>query len=128
VPDRNAVLLSIGAAYAEALGANLVVAGFNREEAEVFPDNSAEFVKRFNAVLEFSTLGDVAVGSYTIGLDKTETVALGADIGAPLDLVYSCYDRPVRGLMCGVCRSCRRLKAALEANGLLGEHIKRFRQ
>ncbi len=126
VPNRNAVLVSIGAAFAEALGAGVVVAGFNSEEAELYPDNSAEFVKRTNAALELSTLSGVTVRSYTLALNKRETVALGLECGAPLDLIYSCYERPLQGLMCGACQSCRRLKSALEANGLLNEYSGRF--
>ena len=126
VPNRNAVFVSIGAAFAESLGAGLVIAGFNLEEARLYPDNSAEFLIRMNAALEISTLRDVEVRSYTLELDKRETVALGLENGAPLDLVYSCYEKPYRGLMCGTCQSCMRLKGAFEENGILPEHEGRF--
>jgi 7-cyano-7-deazaguanine synthase len=126
LPNRNSVLLSVGAAYAEALGAGVVVAGFNLEEARVFPDNSAEFVKRFNSVLELSTLTGVVVRGYTVNLDKKQVVALGIRVGAPLDLVYSCYGKSRDGRMCGVCQSCMRLKSALAGNGLLEAHRGRF--
>ena len=126
IPNRNAVLVGVAAAFAEALGADTVVAGFNSEEAELYPDNSAEFVRRTNAALELSTLARIRVRSYTQDMDKRGTVALGLENGAPLDLVYSCYQRPRGGLMCGACQSCLRLKAALEANGRLEEHLPRF--
>lgn len=126
VPNRNAVLVSVGAAFAESKGAGFVVAGFNLEEARLYPDNSAEFVARMNAALEVSTLTGVAVRSYTLELDKRETVALGIEKDAPLDLVYSCYEKPRDGLMCGACQSCLRLKAALGANGLFDKYAGRF--
>jgi 7-cyano-7-deazaguanine synthase len=126
VPNRNAVLVAVAAAFAESMGADTVVAGFNAEEAVLYPDNSAEFVGRANALLEVSTLSGVKVKSYTIDLDKAEIVALGVRNGAPLDLVYSCYKKSREGLMCGTCQSCVRLKASLEANGLLAEHAGRF--
>lgn len=126
IPNRNAVLVSVGAAFAESVDAGLVIAGFNAEEAELYPDNSGEFVKRTNAALQISTLSGVRVLSYTIALNKRETVALGLEKEAPLDLVYSCYERPREGLMCGVCQSCLRLKAALDANGVLDKHVGRF--
>jgi len=126
VPNRNAVLVAVGAAFAESLGAGVVVAGFNLEEAEIYPDNSEEFVRRTNAALEVSTLRRVTVKSYTLGLDKSGTVALGLERGAPLDIVYSCYARPQGGLMCGVCPSCARLKAALDAGGVLETYGGRF--
>lgn len=126
VPNRNAVLVAVGAAFAESLGADSVVAGFNLEEAEVYPDNSAEFVKRTNAALEISTLNGVVVKSYTLKLNKKETVALGLENGAPLETVYSCYEAPHEGLMCGVCQSCLRLKASFDANGVLERYARRF--
>jgi 7-cyano-7-deazaguanine synthase len=126
VPNRNAVLVAVGAAFAESLGAGVVVAGFNFEEAGLYPDNSEEFLKRTNAALELSTLSHVRAHSYTLRLNKRDTVALGLENGAPLDLVYSCYERPRDGLMCGICQSCMRLKASFQANGLLNEYAGRF--
>ena len=126
VPNRNAVFVNIGAAFAESLGAEMVVAGLNAEEAEEYPDNSARFLDLTNAALAVSTLSGVKVKSYTLELDKRETVALGLERGAPLDLIYSCYERPSGGRMCGVCPSCARLKAALEANGVAGRYENRF--
>ncbi|MGD9141985.1 MAG: 7-cyano-7-deazaguanine synthase QueC [bacterium] len=126
VPNRNAVLVAVGAAFAESLGAGEVVAGFNLEEAGLYPDNSAEFVRRINAALEISTLSGVAVKSYTLELNKKETVALGLENGAPLEVVYSCYEAPHEGRMCGVCQSCMRLKASFDANGVLDRYLGRF--
>jgi 7-cyano-7-deazaguanine synthase len=126
VPNRNCVLLAVGAAHAEAAGAGQVVAGFNLEEAEVFPDNSAEFVEAMNRVLGMSTLSGVKVVAYTQGMTKSETVRLAGEIDAPLDLIYSCYLPSSDQVMCGRCQSCVRLKDALEANGLLERYSKRF--
>jgi 7-cyano-7-deazaguanine synthase len=126
IPNRNCVFLAIGGAYAEALGAGGVVAGFNREEAEVFPDNSREFLDAMGAVLRLSTLSKVEAVCYTIGMTKGEIVKLGLAISAPLDLIYSCYRRSPRQEMCGLCQSCVRVKAALGANGLLETFSRRF--
>ena len=126
VPNRNCVLVAIGAAFAEAAGAGRLVAGFNREEAEVFPDNSAEFVEAMNRILGISTLSGVKVIAYTQGLTKAVTVRLATEIDAQLDLIYSCYKHSPQQLMCGLCQSCVRLKRALDANGLLGRYAKRF--
>jgi 7-cyano-7-deazaguanine synthase len=117
VPNRNGVFVNIGAALAEASGADAVVVGLNREEAEVFPDNSEAFMKSATAALKISTLCEVEVVSFTVGLSKREIVRLGIDSGAPLGLVYSCYRRSSDQRMCGSCQSCVRLKAALEGQG-----------
>ncbi|MEW6573021.1 MAG: 7-cyano-7-deazaguanine synthase QueC [Bacillota bacterium] len=113
VPNRNGIFINIAAAFAEHLGADAVVTGFNREEAATFPDNSAGFVTAATAALGYSTLNRVRVVSYTQHLDKTGIVRLGKRLGVPFELVWSCY----RGgsEICGRCESCRRFLRALAA-------------
>ena len=41
-PNRNGGFLNVAASFAEKLGAGSVVVGFNREEAETFPDNTRD--------------------------------------------------------------------------------------
>jgi 7-cyano-7-deazaguanine synthase len=106
VPNRNGVFLAVAAAWAEALHADEVVAGFNAEEAASFPDNSVEFVRAYNRSLRLSTRNGVEVRSYTARLRKPAIVRLGLKIGAPLDLIWCCYDGG--GRMCGRCESCFR--------------------
>ncbi len=113
VPNRNGVFVAAAAAHAEARGLDVIVCGFNREEAEEFPDNTREFLERTGAALALSTATGVRLHSDTIGLDKREIVRLGHDLGAPLSVVWSCYRSGER--MCGRCASCRRLRAALAA-------------
>ena len=125
IPNRNGVFVNIGAAFAEASGADAVVIGLNREEARVFPDNSEAFMKSAAGALEISTLSAVAVVCFTVALSKREIVRLGVDNGSPLDLVYSCYRASPDQRMCGICQSCMRLKTALEGQGqdLLSERF-----
>jgi len=111
VPNRNGVFLAIAAAWAEALGADQVVAGFNAEEAATFPDNSAEFIRAYTRSLRLSTKNAVKVKSYTARLRKPAIVALGLRIGAPMDLVWCCYEGGRR--MCGRCESCMRFLRAV---------------
>ena len=113
IPNRNGVFLSAAAAFAESYGCEYVVTGFNREEAEEFPDNSGEYVTRVNKALELSTRNGVRVVSFTQDLAKPDIVRLGVEIGAPLSVVWSCYDSAE--LMCGRCASCKRLKSAVTA-------------
>jgi len=113
IPNRNGLLLNAAAAFAENYRCDLVVTGFNREEGAEFPDNRAEYVEAVNRSFEYSTRNRVRVVSYTQDLDKTGILALGVELGAPLSLVWSCYDAGEK--MCGRCASCRRLKAALAA-------------
>jgi 7-cyano-7-deazaguanine synthase len=111
IPNRNGVFLNIAAAYAERYRCDTVVTGFNREEAEEFPDNSVEYVERVNRALELSTRNGVRVESFTIDLDKPAIIRLGLELKAPLSIIWSCYRSGER--MCGRCASCTRLRAAL---------------
>ncbi len=113
VPNRNGVLLNVAAAFAENLRCGFVATGFNREEADDFPDNRSEYVAAVNRGLEFSTRGGVRVVSFTQDLDKRGIIELGVELKAPLGLVWSCYDDGE--MMCGRCGSCRRLRGAIES-------------
>jgi len=79
-----------------------------------------------NEVLGISTLSGVKAVSFTIGMTKPEIVRFALEISAPLDLVYSCYRSSAEDRMCGSCQSCVRVKAALEANGVLERLKARF--
>ena len=81
VPARNAVFVAIAAAHAEASGAQHVVAGFNREEAATFPDNSAAFLAAGTGFLAHGTRNGVSVQSPTLAMDKTEIVAAARRLG-----------------------------------------------
>lgn len=115
VPNRNGVFANIAACFAESLGAELIITGFNAEEAATFPDNSPQFVEAVSRLLQLSTLNRVRVISYTQDLNKAQVVRLGMKIGAPLQYLYSCYlgQEP----MCGWCESCQRLKRAFRSTG-----------
>ncbi|HVY62513.1 MAG TPA: 7-cyano-7-deazaguanine synthase QueC [Planctomycetota bacterium] len=115
VPNRNGVFIAIAAAHAEAAGLRHVVVGFNREEGTTFPDNTPEFVACSNAALAFSTLAKVKVANPVGKLDKVEIVRKGREAGAPIALVWSCYEGGAE--QCGTCESCRRLFRALDAAG-----------
>lgn len=115
VPNRNGLFVNAAACLAEAWDAQIVVGGFNREEAAAFPDNGPEFVRAVNRSLQWSTLNGVRVISYVQGMTKREMVEAGSAVGAPLDAVYSCYAGGIAH--CGCCESCQRLKRAFRAAG-----------
>jgi len=116
VPNRNGVFVNIAAAFAEGMGAETIVAGFNTEEAATFPDNSAEYVEAANKALAWSTLRKPILLSYTQKLTKAEIVKLGRGIEAPIVNIWSCYEAGVD--LCWRCESCARLSRALKSAGL----------
>lgn len=114
VPNRNGVFIEIAAAFAESEGADSVLVGFNREEAQTFPDNSEAYRAAITASLAFSTANQVKVISPTVEMTKTEIVKEAARHAFPFGLLWSCYES--RAKMCGRCESCMRLKRALNEN------------
>ncbi len=112
VPARNAVFLSIGAAFCDHFNFDSVVVGFNKEEAATFPDNSSDFLARFNDALEYAVLGNVQVHAPLIQSDKSEIALLGLQIDAPLEWSWSCY--AADSTPCSVCESCVRRSRAFK--------------
>lgn len=113
VPNRNAVMIAVGAAWAESMDLDVLVVGFNAEEARTFPDNGEDFVARQNEALALSTTRGVRVVAPTGAMTKAEIVRTARDHDWPLELVWSCYedeDEP-----CGRCESCRRFDRAVDA-------------
>ncbi|MFO1077717.1 MAG: 7-cyano-7-deazaguanine synthase [Planctomycetota bacterium] len=106
VPARNAVFVSVAAAFAETLGADCVLAGFNREEAATFADNSAGFVAAATAMLGFGTRNRVRVVSPTQDLDKAGIVAAARRLDFTAADFWSCYEDGA--VPCGTCESCLR--------------------
>lgn len=116
VPARNTVFTSIGLSYAESIGAEIIIVGWNGEEGETFPDNSKEYLDEFNELISVGSPEKIRIEAPSINLNKEEIVNLGVEVGAPMELSYSCYkgeDEP-----CGVCESCMRRKRAFKKIGI----------
>jgi 7-cyano-7-deazaguanine synthase len=124
VPNRNGILLNIAAGYAEAFDADIVVPGFNIEEAQTFPDNSEAFLEAMTASLSFSTANKVKAQCFTTNLDKTGMVRVAHSLSLPFELLWSCYLDGEK--WCGTCESCLRFKRALINNDLLKTYQNKF--
>lgn len=114
VPNRNGIFLNIAAGYAESLGADFVVPGFNKEEAITFPDNSEDFMKKLDASFFYSTANHVKVKCYTVSLEKAEIVRRAIELKVPFDLLWPCYFDDEK--WCGECESCQRSLRAFQVN------------
>lgn len=123
VPARNVVFLSIAAALSENYKYDTIVTGFDAEEAATFPDNTLEFVERFNKMLEFGTLTKTSVFAPLIKMNKTDIVKRGLKIDAPLELSWSCYEGKEKP--CGICESCLRRIRAFETVGIKDPQIEK---
>ena len=112
VPGRNIVFTAISTSFAEAEEAEIIIVGWDLEEAATFPDNSKKFLDTFNLVLEIGTLDKIQIKAPLIDMNKNGIVKLGFKINSPLNLSYSCYMGEEEH--CGVCESCMRRKRAFK--------------
>ncbi len=117
VPARNLIMLSHAVGYAEANGYDTIVLGNNLEEAGAYPDNEEEFFERLNDLLP-NAVGEgenIMIEQPLGALMKHEIVRLGLELGAPLDLTWSCYKDGETH--CGDCGPCYMRQNAFKING-----------
>ena len=112
------MFLAVAAAIAEADGAGTLLTGFNREEAETFPDNSSEFLEAVNQALALGTRTAVRVESPTLAMDKVQIAAQARRLGHAPEDFWSCYDGGPQP--CGRCESCLRISRAWRDSGWTG--------
>jgi 7-cyano-7-deazaguanine synthase len=115
VPFRNAHFLSVAVSWAEVLGAAKIYIGAVEQDSSGYPDCRPAYYDAFNEVIHRGTKeGNIEIVAPLIAMHKHEIVRLGLELGAPLDLTWSCYSREDRA--CGVCDSCvLRLRAFQKA-------------
>ncbi len=116
VPARNMVFTSIAVSYAESIGAEKIIVGWDAEEAATFPDNSKEFLNTFNELIDVGSPENIKIEAPAIDLTKEEIVKLGVEVDAPMEISYSCYKGGNKH--CGVCESCMRRRRAFTQLGI----------
>jgi 7-cyano-7-deazaguanine synthase len=113
VPNRNMMLLSLAAAYAEAQGIDRVYYGAQAQDEYGYWDCTAEFLERINSVLALNRKTSVEVLAPFVANSKADNVRLGTKLGVDFAQTWTCY----RGLAnastplaqrrgCGTCPSC----------------------
>ena len=109
VPGRNIIFLSFAVSYAEAIGAGAVFIGAHTEDYSGYPDCRPEFYAAFSkAVLAGTKAGarhrQIKIRTPLINKGKAEIIRLGAKLGVPFSLTWSCYAGGKKP--CGKCDSC----------------------
>jgi len=100
-PNRNLILLSLGAAFAQTNSCQVIAIGLI--EGTNFSDQTREFVKKLESTLSMEQ--NISILAPMITLNKLEVVRLAKENKIPLDFTYSCYfglDTP-----CNECLSCK---------------------
>jgi 7-cyano-7-deazaguanine synthase len=119
VPARNLIFLAVAMGVAEAREADAVYLGVNALDYSGYPDCRPEFIDSFRKTAALALKRGVEgrpveIRTPLIDRTKADIVRLGIEVGAPLELTWSCYlggDTP-----CGECDACRlRAKGFAEA-------------
>jgi 7-cyano-7-deazaguanine synthase len=116
VPFRNAHLLATCVSWAEVLGATAIFVGFVEEDSSGYPDCREAFLKSFEQTANLGTRPETKLTFHAplIHLRKADIVRKGRELGAPLQLSWSCYQGEEEA--CGHCDSCHlRLRGFKEA-------------
>src|SRR5271154_45956 len=116
VPFRNAHFLSVAVSWAEAIGAGAIYIGAVAEDSSGYPDCRAEYYRVFQELVRVGTRPETEIEIMTpvIEMKKSKIIRRGLELGAPLQLTWSCYQSEETA--CGTCDSCLlRLRAFVEA-------------
>ena len=116
VPNRNMLLLSLAAAFAEARGCGRLYYGAQAQDEYGYWDCTAEFVSRVNAVLALNRRRPVRVEAPFALKRKGEGVKLGLKLGVDFSRTWSCYRGGARP--CGECPTCVERRKAFEEAGI----------
>jgi 7-cyano-7-deazaguanine synthase len=109
VPARNIIFLAVALGVAEARDADGVWLGVNALDYSGYPDCRPEFVEAMRVVARIGQKRGlegrpVELRTPLVELTKAQIVRLGVDLGAPLELSWSCYRGGSRP--CGDCDAC----------------------
>ncbi|KPJ65158.1 MAG: 7-cyano-7-deazaguanine synthase [Syntrophobacter sp. DG_60] len=116
VPFRNTHLIAIAVSWAEVISAKKIFIGAMEEDSSGYPDCREAYFEAYNRLIELGTRPETKIEIETpiIHFKKWEVVKLGAELGAPFHLTWSCYRS--EDIACGRCESCiLRIKAFKEA-------------
>lgn len=105
VPNRNMVMLSIGASIAIAQQATLLAFAAHAGDHAIYPDCRRPFVDAAQLAVALGNAGFADPTFYVlapyINMSKTDIVRVGDSLNVPYRLTYSCYNG--RELHCGAC-------------------------
>jgi 7-cyano-7-deazaguanine synthase len=109
VPGRNIIFLSFAVSYAEAIRAEAIFIGAHVQDYSGYPDCRPEFYRAFSGVISAGTKTgvrkrEIKVKIPLIKKSKAGIIRLGARLGVPFSLTWSCYKG--NRFPCGECDSC----------------------
>ena len=116
VPNRNMIMLSVAAGYAEAHEIPEVYYAAHKNDSTIYPDCRPEFVQALRPAIRLATAWHpVELQAPFVDMSKAEIVRMGLGLKVPYELTWSCYrgeERP-----CRTCPTCIEREEAFALNG-----------
>jgi 7-cyano-7-deazaguanine synthase len=124
VPNRNMIMLSVAAGYAEAHEVPEVFYAAHRNDSTIYPDCRKEFVEALKPAITLATAWHpVELRAPFVDMTKAEIVRLGLELRVPYEMTWSCY----RGEMpCRECPTCIEREEAFALNGVRDPLLRDF--
>ena len=116
VPNRNMIMLSIAAGYAEAREIPELFYAAHKNDRTIYPDCRPEFVEALRpAIAQATAWHPVQLQAPFLDMSKAEIVRMGLGLGVPYNLTWSCYRGEKQP--CRTCPTCREREEAFALNG-----------
>jgi 7-cyano-7-deazaguanine synthase len=115
LPGRNIILLTKAAIYCAQHGLTRIALG--PLAGNPFPDATPEFFDSMARAFSLGLAQPIRIDAPFAGKDKADVIAIGVDLGVPLEMTISCMN-PKAGMHCGVCSKCRERRDAFTEAGV----------
>jgi 7-cyano-7-deazaguanine synthase len=125
VPARNLLMLSMGAAIADADSTRGLIFGANADDFAGYPDCRPAFIDALRDAVSLGTTNSVFLMAPLMHWNKGEVVEQGRAINAPLDLTWSCYRGGSK--QCGRCGACQSRNEAMKNGHYLSRWTHQWR-
>lgn len=122
VPNRNMMLLAVAGMWAVSEKAQSIAYAAHAGDHAVYPDCREEFVTPLAEALQNADWHKVSLERPFLYMTKAEIAKHGAELNAPMELSWSCYD-PQGEKHCGKCGTCVERREAFQLAGVLDPTI-----
>lgn len=107
VPNRNMIMLSVAAGFAESTESDEVYYGAQQADTlSGYWDASSEFLTAVNNLLNLNRKKPIKIKAPLISLNKEQIIKLGKELNVPFEQTWTCYDPQPTQLSCGECVAC----------------------
>ena len=117
VPNRNMIMLAVAAGIAIGEGREAVAYAAHAGDHTIYPDCRPAFVDSMAAALLGCDWQPITLLAPFITWTKADIARHGVEVGAPLDLTWSCYQGGE--LHCGKCGTCHERREAFTVAGVV---------